>query len=85
VSSGGSFMGNLKPLSIMLSAEMRDTAEMGWLEQMAKSLAFEQNDLLELFHTFGSLHSMLPKGGDLVWGSKHKAFDDQPGSFVMTF
>lgn len=66
---GGAFLGVPKTLSAWLSGEMRDTAQLGALEGIFMKNQFSAATRRALFRTWTSLGSMVPLGGDRVWGN----------------
>jgi len=69
----GSLIGAPKALSAALSAEMRDTAELGAVQQWAKGAFFHRDDLLRTLRSWGSLPSLFPRGGTQIWGDSSSA------------
>ena len=63
----GSHLGVHKATSALLSGEMRDTIILGTIGAMAEQF-FGRKLRKDLWNTWGSLWSMLPKGGDRIWG-----------------
>eukprot|EP00923_Selenidium_pygospionis_P028475 GHVN01051132.1.p1 GENE.GHVN01051132.1~~GHVN01051132.1.p1 ORF type:complete len:564 (+),score=162.02 GHVN01051132.1:2580-4271(+) len=68
VSLAGPFLGVAKTVPALLSGEMRDTAVLLGPMGTALELFFGRKQRKDLFASWGSLWSMLPKGGDSVWG-----------------
>ncbi|CAI2164474.1 14450_t:CDS:10 [Funneliformis geosporum] len=77
VNIGGPLLGLPKALSALLSGEMRDTVELGSFGIYVLERFFSKFERAGLFRTWGGLSSMLPKGGEEVWGTKHEAPDDR--------
>jgi len=78
-SIGAPYLGCPKSFSSIFSGEMRDLAEMNeyvayWYRK--GSLMFTQTDIVLLFRTLFSVPSMLPKGGDAIWGNQEGSGDD---------
>eukprot|EP01004_Peranema_trichophorum_P005297 NODE_4160_length_1217_cov_36.201097_g3663_i0.p1 GENE.NODE_4160_length_1217_cov_36.201097_g3663_i0~~NODE_4160_length_1217_cov_36.201097_g3663_i0.p1 ORF type:complete len:350 (-),score=64.74 NODE_4160_length_1217_cov_36.201097_g3663_i0:166-1179(-) len=63
----GPHLGVSKSLSALYSGEMKDTAMLGPLDGLLKSLGFGSDRRAPLFRTWHSLSAMLPKGGDRIW------------------
>ncbi|RHZ45381.1 hypothetical protein Glove_680g72 [Diversispora epigaea] len=74
VNIGGPLLGLPKALSALLSGEMRDRIGSIWNLGFKKILKSA-----ELFRTWDGLFSMLPKGGDTIWGNVTNAPDDRDG------
>ncbi|CAG8436445.1 3837_t:CDS:10 [Diversispora eburnea] len=79
VNIGGPLLGLPKALSALLSGEMRDTVELGAFGVYVLERFFSKLERAELFRTWGGLSSMLPKGGDAIWGNVTNAPDDRDG------
>ncbi|RIA92644.1 Lecithin:cholesterol acyltransferase-domain-containing protein [Glomus cerebriforme] len=77
VNLGGPLLGLPKALSALLSGEMRDTVELGAFGIYVLERFFSKLERADLFRTWGGLFSMLPKGGEEVWGTEHQAPDDR--------
>jgi phospholipid:diacylglycerol acyltransferase len=66
VNIAGSHLGVPKAASALLSGEMSDTVIMGPMGTMVEQF-FGRRLRRDLWSTWGSLWSMLPKGGDALW------------------
>lgn len=66
VNIAGSHLGVPKAASALLSGEMSDTVIMGPMGNMVEQF-FGRRLRRDLWSTWGSLWSMLPKGGDALW------------------
>lgn len=62
----------------MTAGETRDTAEMGYIMQLASTSMLPRNVRVRLFRTWGSGIGMLPSGGPDIWGNATHAPDDTP-------
>jgi len=82
VNIGGPLLGVPKALSALLSGEMRDTVELGSFGVYVLERFFSKRERCDLFRTWGGLSSMLPKGGDAVWGNLTHAPDDREDANV---
>ena len=60
-----------------LKGEMRDTVELGAFGIYVLERFFSRRERAELFRTWGGLSSMLPKGGEGIWGNTTHAPDDR--------
>lgn len=69
VNIGGPLLGVPKSLPSIISGETRDTAQLGKFETYVLDLFFSKSERAQLFRSWGSLLSMLPKGGEAIWGN----------------
>lgn len=69
VNIGGIFLGAPKVVSTFVSGEMRDTAQMGKLETYVMEFLLSKTERLKLFRTWMGGLGLLPKGGNLFWGT----------------
>ena len=76
VNIAGPLLGVPKAASALLSGEMSDTIFMGPVGTLVEQF-ISRKRRQELFSTWGSLWSMLPKGGDAVWGNIIQMTDKQ--------
>ncbi|PJF18753.1 Lecithin:cholesterol/phospholipid:diacylglycerol acyltransferase-like protein [Paramicrosporidium saccamoebae] len=72
VSIGAPYLGVPKSLSMIISGEMRDTAQLGQLESFLLEMLMSKKERLSLFRSWVGGSAMLPKGGDLFWGNGKK-------------
>ncbi|CAG8592849.1 4055_t:CDS:10 [Dentiscutata heterogama] len=79
VNIGGPLFGVPKTISALLSGEMRDTVELGAFGIYVLERFFSRRERAELFRSWGGLSSMLPKGGEAIWGNATHAPDDIEG------
>src|SRR4051794_37519356 len=56
---------------------MRDTVELGAFGIYLLEKFFSKRERADLFRTWGGLSSMLPKGGEAIWGNITHAPDDR--------
>lgn len=78
VNVAGPMMGVPKALAALLSGETRDTMSLGSFGAYLLEKFFSRRERAELLRTWGgSGASMLPKGGDLIWGNRDDAPDDE--------
>jgi phospholipid:diacylglycerol acyltransferase len=68
-SIGSPYLGLPKSLAMLISGEMRDTAQMGRLESFLLEMLMSKKERLSLFRTWCGGFSMLPKGGNIFWGN----------------
>ncbi|KAI8052830.1 Lecithin:cholesterol acyltransferase-domain-containing protein [Syncephalis plumigaleata] len=76
VNLAGPLLGLPKTVASVLSGEMRDTVQP--LGEYVLERFYSKAERAALFRTWGGLSSMLPRGGDLLWGDLESgAPDDQ--------
>ncbi|KAF7682972.1 Phospholipid:diacylglycerol acyltransferase [Astathelohania contejeani] len=63
-------LGAPKAISTLLSGEALETTHTGVLDGMAWEYVFTWKERREIFRTWGSLHGLLPKGGNKIWNPK---------------
>lgn len=80
VNISGCMLGAVKGLTAMLSGEMRDTAQLNAFAVYGLERFLSKEERADLFRAMPGISSMLPKGGDAVWGNETWAPDDKPGS-----
>ena len=78
INVSGSMLGALKGLPAMLSGEMKDTAQLNAFAVYGLEKFLGKDERCEIFRTMPGASSMLPKGGNAVWGNATWAPDDQP-------
>ncbi|KAF9108905.1 hypothetical protein BGX27_008178 [Mortierella sp. AM989] len=76
VNIAGPMLGVPKTLAAVLSGEVRDTAQLGVVSAYALEKFFSRRERADLFRSWGGLSSMIPKGGNRVWGNVNQAPDD---------
>jgi len=77
VNIGGPMLGVPKAWSALFSGEMKDTAELApFLDYWRQRVVFSQADVIQMMRAIFSVPSMLPKGGDVIWGEESGAPDD---------
>ncbi|KAF9206650.1 hypothetical protein BGZ49_002059 [Haplosporangium sp. Z 27] len=76
VNIAGPMLGVPKTLAAVLSGEVRDTAQLGVVSAYALEKFFSRRERADLFRSWGGLSSMIPKGGNRVWGDVNGAPDD---------
>ncbi|TAQ87626.1 hypothetical protein B7494_g4079 [Chlorociboria aeruginascens] len=79
VNISGCMLGALKGLPAMLSGEMKDTAQLNAFAVYGLEKFLSREERAELFRAMPGISSMLPIGGDAVWGNATWAPDDLPG------
>ncbi|KAG0244780.1 hypothetical protein BGW41_006338 [Actinomortierella wolfii] len=76
VNIAGPMLGVPKTLAAVLSGEVRDTAQLGVVSAYVLEKFFSRRERADLFRSWGGLSSMIPKGGNKVWGTLEGAPDD---------
>ncbi|KAI5301829.1 hypothetical protein KEM56_001312 [Ascosphaera pollenicola] len=76
INVSGCMLGTAKGLSAVLSGEMKDTAQLNSFALYGLERFLSREDRLELFRAMPGISSMLPKGGNAVWGNGTWAPDD---------
>lgn len=84
INISGCMLGAVKGLTAVLSGEMRDTAQLNAFAVYGLEKFLSKEERAEIFRAMPGISSMLPKGGEAVWGNSTWAPDDQHGQ-VMTF
>jgi len=79
VNVAGPMLGTTKSVSSLLSGEMRDTAQLGGVVSSVIERFFGRRQRRDLFWTWGGISTMLPKGGEMIWGSEDESPDDAEG------
>lgn len=82
INISGSMLGALKGLPAVLSGEMKDTAQLNAFAVYGLEKFLAKAERVEIFRAMPGVSSMLPKGGNAVWGNKTFAPDDRPGQNV---
>jgi len=76
INVSGSMLGAAKDVAAVLSGEMKDTAQLNAFAVYGLEKFLSKEDRAEIFRAMPGLSSMLPKGGDAVWGNMTWAPDD---------
>ena len=82
INISGTMLGALKTLPAVLSGEMKDTAQLNAFAVYGLDKFLSKDERVEIFRKMPGASSMLPKGGDAVWGNCTWAPDDRPGQEV---
>lgn len=83
VDISGSTLGAPKTIPALISGEMRDTVQLNALAVYGLEKFFSRKERVDMLRTFGGVPSMLPKGGEVIWGNSTHAPDD-PSNTLMT-
>jgi phospholipid:diacylglycerol acyltransferase len=82
INISGCMLGALKDLPAVLSGEMKDTAQLNAFAVYGLEKFLSRYERAEIFRAMPGLSSMLPMGGNAVWGNATWAPDDVPGQNV---
>lgn len=78
INISGCMLGALKDLPAVLSGEMRDTAQLNAFAVYGLEKFLSRSERAEIFRHMPGISSMLPIGGEAVWGNHTWAPDDKP-------
>ncbi len=76
INISGSMLGAAKGVTAVLSGEMKDTAQLNAFAVFGLEKFLSREERAEIFRAMPGISSMLPKGGDAVWGNATFAPDD---------
>lgn len=79
----GSSLGTPKTITGLLSGEMKDTVQLNALAMYGLEKFLSRKERVDLIRSFAGVPSMIPKGGDLIWGNLTHAPDD-PSNTLLT-
>ncbi|GAP89844.1 putative phospholipid:diacylglycerol acyltransferase [Rosellinia necatrix] len=79
INISGCMLGAVKDVTAVLSGEMRDTAQLNSFAVYGLEKFLSREERAEIFRAMPGISSMLPMGGEAVWGNLTWAPDDQPG------
>lgn len=82
INISGCMLGALKGLPAVLSGEMKDTAQLNAFAVYGIERFLGREERAEIFRAMPGISSMLPMGGNDVWGNMTWAPDDLPGQNV---
>ncbi|KAK2626283.1 hypothetical protein QTJ16_004545 [Diplocarpon rosae] len=82
INISGCMLGALKGLPAVLSGEMKDTAQLNAFAVYGLEKFLNREERAELFRAMPGISSMLPIGGNEVWGNATWAPDDKAGQNV---
>ena len=71
-------LGAAKGLPAVLSGEMKDTAQLNAFAVYGLEKFLSRHERADLFRAMPGISSILPIGGNLIWGDKNSAPDDRP-------
>ncbi|KAK6387215.1 phospholipid:diacylglycerol acyltransferase [Exophiala oligosperma] len=76
INISGCMLGTAKDIPAVLSGEMKDTAQLNAFAVYGLEKFLSKGDRAEIFRAMPGISSMLPKGGEAVWGNDTWAPDD---------
>jgi phospholipid:diacylglycerol acyltransferase len=79
INISGCMLGALKDVPAVLSGEMRDTVQLNAFAVYGLEKFLSRQERAEIFRAMPGISSMLPIGGEAVWGNSTWAPDDKPG------
>lgn len=79
INVSGCMLGAVKDVTALLSGEMRDTAQLNTFAVYGLEKFLSKEERAEIFRAMPGMSSMLPMGGNAIWGDHESAPDDQPG------
>ncbi|MCJ1437690.1 hypothetical protein MMC27_007077 [Xylographa pallens] len=82
INISGCMLGALKGYPAVLSGEMKDTAQLNAFAVYGLEKFLAREERAEIFRAMPGISSMLPIGGNAIWGNKTWAPDDLPGQVV---
>ena len=82
INISGCMLGALKDVPAVLSGEMRDTVQLNAFAVYGLEKFLSRQERAEIFRAMPGISSMLPIGGDTVWGNADGAPDDRPGQNI---
>lgn len=89
INVAGTLLGAPKAVPALISGEMKDTIDLNSFAMYGLEKFFSRKERLEMIQTWGGIPSMLPKGGDLIWGNLTYSPEDRQlngsdtyGSFI---
>lgn len=82
INVSGCMLGALKGYPAVLSGEMKDTAQLNAFAVYGLEKFLSKEERAEIFRAMPGISSMLPIGGNPVWGNKTWAPDDRPNQNV---
>ena len=78
INVSGCMLGAVKDVTAVLSGEMRDTAQLNSFAVYGLEKFLSKEERAEIFRAMPGISSMLPMGGNAIWGDLDSAPDDLP-------
>ena len=85
VNVAGTLLGAPKAVPALISGEMKDTIQLNALAMYGLEKFFSRKERVDMLQTWGGIPSMLPKGGDLIWGNMSFSSEDELHNNTDTF
>ena len=82
INISGSMLGAVKDVPAILSGEMKDTAQLNAFAVYGLEKFLSRHERAEIFRAMPGISSMLPIGGNAIWGDHNSAPDDVPGQNI---
>lgn len=76
INVAGTLLGAPKAVPALISGEMKDTIDLNTFAMYGLEKFFSRKERLDMLQTWGGIPSMLPKGGDLIWGNLTHSYED---------
>ena len=76
INISGSMLGTPKTVAALVSGEMKDTAQLNAFSVYGLETFFSKKERAQILRTMPGIASMLPKGGNVIWGEHGNAPDD---------
>lgn len=76
VNVAGTLLGAPKTVPALISGEMKDTIQLNTLAMYGLEKFFSRKERLDMLRTWGGVPSMVPKGGNLIWGDNAVSVED---------
>ena len=80
INISGCMLGAMKGVPAVLSGEMKDTAQLNAFAVYGLEKFLSRHERAEIFRAMPGISSMLPIGGNAIWGDASSAPDDLPES-----
>lgn len=77
INVAGTLLGAPKAVPALISGEMKDTIQLNAIAMYGLEKFFSRKERLDMIRTWGGIPSMLPKGGNLVWGDMNFSPEDE--------
>ncbi|KAI8819358.1 Phospholipid:diacylglycerol acyltransferase [Fimicolochytrium jonesii] len=85
INIAGTLLGVPKAAATLLSGEMRDTAQLNAAATSLLDYFFSREQRVKLFRSWGGMASMLPYGGEALWGNAFSFAPDELHSDKPSF
>lgn len=85
VNVAGTLLGAPKSVPALISGEMKDTIQLNALAMYGLEKFFSRKERLDMLRTWGGVPSMVPKGGNLIWGDMSISVEDSQHNNSASF